>query len=493
MKKIFILLAVMICFTDIATAQDDFVELLKSNLSELNPDGQNPFTFDNKGFKNEIYVPKNTTSVYFGIVFKPQNSNNTALENAKETFKKRHSDIVCNIDDGKACLRYKRNFNVLNDETADLCAAIAWETEEAEIFDNLRRCYNEFYDIYQKALTDVKQKEQQQAQETQQKQNTQPKTPPYLNVEGPTNIDCEGGVKKYEVKTNTDYSIYIPYENEYWIHVRNKKSPLDHEVYMLEIEYNKNSGASVKSGSFTVNGKGLSKTINIMQDGCKTQPTTQVVEKKKKYHYHHEYEDYFWYIKFGVAADYWKFYDADGKEDKNFSDYDIPQIGYNLVFGFDDLIAGPLFWGLNFGFSSNGYKLDYTKGDNSDVEYLLCHNFQVTPYLGLAARFSRNFAMDFYFGPYCGYDYFGVGKNTWKYNNEEYTYKYRIWNDDDSYWYDGGYNHFHYGLNFSVGFWFGEIFNIDFNVQQGLSDIIKQSNDAYVRSFNAMARIGFKI
>lgn len=523
-QRIITLLVAMIWLTGTAAAQQEhFAELLRSNLSDFEPDGQNPFSFDHKGCKKEIYAPINTSNVYFGVIFEPKNANSEALENAKQALTRRHADIVCLINDNKASIRYKKDFGIIEDETADQCARIALETESPYIYANLRGYLSELQNIYTNEVNEIEERQRKEIEERQRKekeemeaklkQQEQQQAPPYLTADGPKTIGCEGGVSKYEIKTNTEYNIDIPASCSSWLRIRNKKLPIDKELYLLEVEYDQNTQTTSRTGQFRIyNDAGNSTTLYITQEGKKIEPPvvtvvnkkkdekkerkTKVVESEsteKKQHFHHHYIDHFWSIKFGPNANFWKFYDSDGKsDDKNFNDQSIPQIGYNLMFCYDDLIGGPIFWGLNFGFTSNGYRLDYTKGDNEDIEYLLSHSIQFSPHFGLTIRMGKGFALEAYAGPYVGYDYFGMGKNTWKYNGSEYSEEFKIW-DDTNYWYDGGYKHLQYGYDLSAGFWFGKGFNINVLIQQGLSDIVKQSNGAHSRNLNAMARLGFRL
>lgn len=492
MKKILILIILcsLVSLNAAAQTKESYMSALGEMLVEdgfnVSERTKDRIVFSHNGAEFVLTAIENPKISALGRVYKPGAISSAAMvETAKKT-KDTYSGVSCNlVDDNRSVI-----FLVGQETDFSLHDA---ENAMTFVYDNIKSESDlmSAYDYFVREYTSARKQQSQQPSQPIAKSS-------YLRVDGESAsvtsyVPCEGGDTKYKVETSKGCNVkQLPSETT-WICGSNKTF-VSGDVYELKVNYRKNPYTFKRTASFVVYNGQHEVTVNVSQSGCPEQNNVSTdVTPIKKRHYLHAYEDYFWYIKFGPAANYWRFYNSDGNEDSNFKNYSVPQIGYNLVFGFEDQIAGPLFWGLNFGLSSNGFRLDYSKDGNKDVENLLSHNCQITPYLGLSARFSRGFAAEIYFGPYCGYDYFGAGKNVWEDNNNEYTYSYKIWNDEDHYWHDGGYHHFHYGLNFSFGLWFGSGFNLDFTVQNGLSDVVKQSNDAYARNFNVMARIGFRI
>ncbi len=120
--------------------------------------------------------------------------------------------------------------------------------------------------------------------------------------------------------------------------------------------------------------------------------------------------------------------------------------GYNVMIGWQDPMgAAGAYWGMEWGFSTRGYKIEDVKA--------MAHAVQYSPFtFGWRFNVGDKIAIDPHLGLYAGYDF----SSSVKYEDESYS-----WDEagDD-------YTGFDAGMNIGVGVWFGR-FNLDVTYQKG--------------------------
>ena len=177
-----------------------------------------------------------------------------------------------------------------------------------------------------------------------------------------------------------------------------------------------------------------------------------------------------WYMRLGLNM--MKFKGEDFVVDENVKS----NLGYNWVIGFEKPL-GPLFWGMEFGLSSRGFKVEY-KGNGYKESYkLFAHNAIFSPFnIGYKYPISDNLAVEAHLGAFVSGDYFG------KWEEEEYGRKndWTIYDLDDYIFPDAG-------MQFGFGMWFSNI-GLDLCWQKGFLNITSDDDD--FKSSNFMLRFG---
>lgn len=168
-----------------------------------------------------------------------------------------------------------------------------------------------------------------------------------------------------------------------------------------------------------------------------------------------------WYARFGLnmmkaAGD-----DVDKCDSK---------LGYQLVWGFEKPM-GPLFWGMEFGLGSRGWKFD----ENGSKQELIAHNGVFSPFnIGYKHPISDDFAVEAHLGAYVSGDYYGKIK-------DDYHGDFNIY-DSDSYVFPDA------GLQFGFGVWYNVV-GLDIFFQKGM---INWQEDIKEHTSNFMIRLGVK-
>ncbi|MBQ9214657.1 MAG: PorT family protein, partial [Bacteroidales bacterium] len=143
-----------------------------------------------------------------------------------------------------------------------------------------------------------------------------------------------------------------------------------------------------------------------------------------------------WYARFGL-----NFMSAGGDD---VADNVKSNLGYQLVWGFEKPM-GPLFWGMEFGLGSRGWKV-------GDIK-LTAHNGVFSPFnIGYKHELSSDFAIEAHLGVYVAGDYYGKGKN-WPVYSGRYSTEYEdvsIYDIEDYVFPDAG-------MQFGFGLWYNTI------------------------------------
>lgn len=171
--------------------------------------------------------------------------------------------------------------------------------------------------------------------------------------------------------------------------------------------------------------------------------------------------------------------------------------GYDLTFGFNKSFGKhPLYWGMELGLSSRGYKTsaswersatssvsgghDY-HGKFQDVS-LMCHTVKLSPFtIGYKYTFCKNMAADIHIGAFASYDYAGKSINDYT-DHIISTSKYGNRNDKTTTSTDtklkdiNNMHNYDAGINLGIGYWYGR-FNIDFTWQRGFISIYDDGSD----------------
>lgn len=164
----------------------------------------------------------------------------------------------------------------------------------------------------------------------------------------------------------------------------------------------------------------------------------------------------------------------------------------------------PIYWGMEMGISSRGYKTDAewysghvssTWGDFighriKETESLTAYNVYLTPIMfGYKYNLLSNITLDAHIGGFVSYDFTGKRKlyiYDWSTSSgrDKVTEKESSTNINDL----KSYRNFDAGLNLGLGFWYGH-FNIDFSYQRGFIDMFDASYSMQAQSLKL--RLGY--
>lgn len=170
---------------------------------------------------------------------------------------------------------------------------------------------------------------------------------------------------------------------------------------------------------------------------------------------------------------------------------------YDFTFGFNKALGkSPLYWGMELGMSSRGYKssASWEKSGTSSIsggsdyhgkfsdESMLCHNVKFSPFtIGYRYTFLERMAVDVHLGGYASYDIAGKHESTYtdhivstsKYGNRDdktvNKTETKIKDYDNMRRYDAG-------INLGIGYWFGR-FNLDFTWQRGFIAVFEGGDE----------------
>lgn len=169
-----------------------------------------------------------------------------------------------------------------------------------------------------------------------------------------------------------------------------------------------------------------------------------------------------WYARFGL-----NFMKVGGDDVDPFKSNIKSNLGYQIVLGFEKPL-GPLFWGMEFGLSSRGYKFNNI-GDN---QKLLAHNGIFSPFnLGYKYNITGEFAVEAHLGVYVSGDYFGKYKD----DHDEFN----IYDAENHIFPDAG-------MQFGFGVWYGKV-GVDLLFQKGF---VNWREDYKMHTNNFMLRLG---
>lgn len=198
----------------------------------------------------------------------------------------------------------------------------------------------------------------------------------------------------------------------------------------------------------------------------------QTVQKEKKE------KNKFWYLRTGMNINKLVGDDAEGLDSK---------MGYDLTFGFQkDLGSVGLYWGMEFGLGSRGYKMEYSEEDyygyTSYEEKLMSHNVHYSPFtLGYKYAITDKFKVDAHIGGFLSLDYAGKAKCEETYDGDTESYDIKLSDLD-------GWQRVDAGMKVGVGVWYDR-FNLDFTWKRGFISPIDEE-DVSVSSSNFMIRLG---
>ena len=198
-----------------------------------------------------------------------------------------------------------------------------------------------------------------------------------------------------------------------------------------------------------------------------------------------------WYVRAGLGLS--KQVGSDAVDDetqtmKSVAGYDF-MVGFQKKFGSSDL-----YWGMEYGLGSRGYKLITEDSDVKETakytDKLIAHNVKIVPFqLGYKYNIGEtDFAVDAHLSAFVSYDYVGTYSEEKEYGEKSYMGKpgttdkddYSLWNVDD-------YQRFDAGIQFGVGVWYKK-FNLDFTYQRGF---ISQDTEYKMFSSQFMIRVGY--
>lgn len=178
---------------------------------------------------------------------------------------------------------------------------------------------------------------------------------------------------------------------------------------------------------------------------------------------------------------------------------------FDVSFGFNKSFGNrPLYWGMELGFSTRGYKTnaewasghvsetfgDYIGHVIKEKQTLTAYNVNLVPFtIGYKYTFLDRMAVDVHLGAFVSYDFAGKMKiynYDWSTSSgrdrvKENTTSTKISKRDK-------YSDFDAGINLGVGYWYGH-FNIDFSWQRGFIDMFDTKYSMQTQSLKL--RLGY--
>ncbi len=183
---------------------------------------------------------------------------------------------------------------------------------------------------------------------------------------------------------------------------------------------------------------------------------------------------------------------GDGAEDCS------SKTGYDVALSFQKPLSNfGMFWGMELGFGTRGYKYDETVEGYPIERDLLSHNVRFSPFtFGYAYQLNETMKVDIRLGGYVSYDFAGTfkGKDVeldkdWHYNRYAgtyYTYDLETTEFDESIGDIGNYTEIDGGIILGIGYWYKRA-NIDFSWQRGFVDVFE---DGKIKTNNLVLRVG---
>ncbi len=148
-------------------------------------------------------------------------------------------------------------------------------------------------------------------------------------------------------------------------------------------------------------------------------------------------------------------------------------VGYDISVGFNRKIGSSgIYWGMEYGFGTRGYKASIKNDKEDTTSKLLSHNFKISPFtLGFKYGFTDKLKVDAHLGAYASCD-FASSADHFDYDSFD-AGDYFIEPYFEDIFFDAG-------IQAGIGVWYGR-FNLDFIYQRGfMSDFINVIyNDYY--------------
>ncbi len=135
--------------------------------------------------------------------------------------------------------------------------------------------------------------------------------------------------------------------------------------------------------------------------------------------------------------------------------------GYDLNFGFQRPMGSVgLYWGMEYGLTSRGYKTSKSFEDYSETTKEIRHDIIWSPFVfGFRKNLVGDLDIDAHTGLFMSCDYTGKDKTTIKASGHKESNSTTITNS-------GSCNRFDAGLKFGVGLWYKR-YNLDLSYRQG--------------------------
>lgn len=153
------------------------------------------------------------------------------------------------------------------------------------------------------------------------------------------------------------------------------------------------------------------------------------------------------------------------------------KLGYDYSVEFNKQLGNVngLYWGMEFGLGSRGYKYEEDDYD----EKMMCHNARISPFIiGYKYSISNGFAVEGHLGAFVSCDY--TGKLKEEYNGYSEDSNMSDWEN---------FQRVDAGFRLGAGFWYNNV-NLDFTWHRGMINAIKEDCDGFKAS-NFMIRLGF--
>lgn len=192
-----------------------------------------------------------------------------------------------------------------------------------------------------------------------------------------------------------------------------------------------------------------------------------------------------WYVRAGLGLSKQVGPDAIDDDEvesmKSVAGYDF-MVGFQKKFGSSDL-----YWGMEYGLGSRGYKYVSEDMDATYSYKFIAHNVKIVPFqLGYKYNIGEtDFAVDPHLSAFVSFDYTGKLNSKTEWNEGWHDGKteeedYSLGNIDD-------YQRFDAGIQFGVGVWYKK-FNLDFTYQRGF---ISQDTEYKMFCSQFMIRLGY--
>ena len=184
-----------------------------------------------------------------------------------------------------------------------------------------------------------------------------------------------------------------------------------------------------------------------------------------------------WYGKVGL--------NVNGLVGKGASDMDAKaRAGYDLNFGFQKPMGrAGLYWGMEFGLTSRGFKQSVSGGNASVTEKELRHDVIFSPFtFGFRKNLVGDLDIDAHVGYFLSCDYTGKDKITAKVGSQKATESTSMSDWDN-------YNRFDTGLKFGVGLWYKR-YNLDLSYRQGFVNMWGDGDSETNLSGNFIVSLG---
>ena len=173
-----------------------------------------------------------------------------------------------------------------------------------------------------------------------------------------------------------------------------------------------------------------------------------------------------------------------GDDVGDMKDYMKNGIGYDAVVGFQKSFSflPDLYWGMEAGLGTRGFKASASEGGEKYTERMLDHAVKVTPFhLGYRLRVLEPIVFDFHYGLFASFDLFGSAKEIYEGSYDDYTDTTKMSEYED-------FRRFDVGVNPGLTVWYGNV-GVDLTYQRGL---IGMFEDEDVYASNLLLRLALR-